>query len=245
MHTTTDQWEGYRRVRFAVEGRESFIVCPKTPAPGNPWVWRTEFFGAFDTVDRELLRRGWHLAYHAMSELYGNDTAMGYMTAFHRAATEEFGLSARPVLFGFSRGGSYAVNFAHFHPQSVGALYLDAPLTNFNGANRDIYEELFARTLACYGLTEEQMKTFDRQPNDYAASIAAAGIPVAICAGLADNDVYYEQNAAVFAARYAAAGGSLLLLTKPDCGHHPHSVSDPPQTALIADFLERQTEGRR
>lgn len=241
MQIITDDWNGYERRNFSVDGRESYIVCPKTAAKGNPWVWRTEFFGAFDSVDRELLARGWHLAYHSMSELYGNDTAMDYMTAFHRAVTQEFGLSARPALFGFSRGGSYAVNFAHFHPESVGALYLDAPLTNFNGTNREIYEELYQRILDCYGVTEEQMRRFDRMPNDYAASIAAAGIPVVICVGLADEDVYYEQSAAVFATRYAAAGGDLLLLEKPGVGHHPHSFDDPVHVGQMADFLETRT----
>lgn len=239
MYTTIDDWNGYKRINFTVNGRESYIVCPKVAAEGNPWVWRCEFFGAFDSVDRELLDRGWYLVYHSMSELYGNSTAMQYMTEFQQVAEEDFALSGRPVLFGFSRGGAYAVNYAHFHPDNVGALYLDAPFTNFNGASRQIYEDLYQRVLECYGLTEEEMKVFDQMPNDYAASVAEAGIPVVICVGLADVDVYYEQNAAVFAERYTAAGGNLLLLEKPGVGHHPHSFSDSVNVNKIADFIEQ------
>ena len=238
MQTTTGDWNGYRRLDFAVDGRESYVVCPAQPAAGNPWVWRTEFFGAFDTVDRALLARGWHLAYHSMSELYGNDTAMGYMEAFWHAAHDELGLSARPVPFGFSRGGSYAVNYAHFHPEHVGALYLDAPLLNFCAVGDEVVAELFDRMLECYGLTAEQMRTFDRMPVAYAASIADSGISVALCAGLSDDVVFYPQNGAAFAERFRAAGGRLLLIEKPGVGHHPHSVDDPERVAQIADFLE-------
>jgi len=34
-------------------------VFPDNPLPDKPWVWRTEFFGAFDTVDTALLDKGW------------------------------------------------------------------------------------------------------------------------------------------------------------------------------------------
>lgn len=238
MEMKQSEWNGYRRLDFTVDGRESYVICPERPAAGHPWVWRTEFFGAFDAVDRALLARGWHLAYHSMSELYGNDTAMGYMEAFWRVAHEELGLSARPVPFGFSRGGCYAINYAHFHPDHVGAIYLDAPLTNFCSMGQEAHDELFDRILACYGVTEEQMRVYDRMPNDYAASIAKAGVPTALCVGLSDDVVFYAKNGAIFAERFRAAGGRLLLIEKPGVGHHPHSVDDPERVAQIADFLE-------
>lgn len=238
MDTKISDWNGYRQIGFTVGGRESFVVCPTQPADGNPWVWRTEFFGAFDAVDRALLARGWHLAYHAMSELYGNGTAMTYMEEFHRVAVEEMGLSARPVLFGFSRGATYAINYAHFYPAHVGAIYLDAPLTDFNAMGREAHDELYMRICACYGLNEAQMARFAGMPNDYAASIAEAGVPVAVCVGLADDVVDYKKNAAVFAERFHAAGGRLLLLEKAGVGHHPHSFSDPVNVNEIAGFLE-------
>ena len=41
----TSQWNGFERIDFRVDHREALIVRPKTPATGNPWIWRTEFFG--------------------------------------------------------------------------------------------------------------------------------------------------------------------------------------------------------
>ena len=58
---TESVWEGYRRVDFEVDGRASLLIFPENPLPGNPWVWRTEFFGAFDMAVRDLLDKGWQI----------------------------------------------------------------------------------------------------------------------------------------------------------------------------------------
>ena len=40
-------WEGFERTDFTLAGRPGHIIHPESPLPGNPWVWRAEFFGAF------------------------------------------------------------------------------------------------------------------------------------------------------------------------------------------------------
>ena len=57
-------WKGYERHDFLYEGRATIVVLPKISVPGNPWVWRAEFFDAFPSVDMALLERGWHLVYY-------------------------------------------------------------------------------------------------------------------------------------------------------------------------------------
>lgn len=123
-------WFGYKEYKFTVDGRESLIVCPEHPLDGNPWVWRAEFFSAFDWVDRALLERGWHIAYHKVSDMYGNPESVGMLHDFYLTVTEEFALSRRPAIFGFSRGALYAVNYAAAYPDECGILYLDAPVTD-------------------------------------------------------------------------------------------------------------------
>ena len=71
MNESITDWNGYKQINFTVGGRNSFIVCPKKPLAGNHWVWRTEFFGAFDYADRAMLEKGWYLAYHRVSDMYG------------------------------------------------------------------------------------------------------------------------------------------------------------------------------
>ena len=51
------QWEGYERRDFKLDGHECILIVPKEAHPGNPWVWRAEFFGAFDYADRALRKR--------------------------------------------------------------------------------------------------------------------------------------------------------------------------------------------
>eukprot|EP01035_Chromulina_nebulosa_P037210 gene37210-50207_t len=126
--TKRAEWNGYVRLDFTVEGRPALVVVPKEPAPGRPWIWRTEFFGHEPQADLALLERGWHVAYLDVKNMYGAPKAIAFMEAFHAHVRKEFGLAERVVLEGFSRGGLYAFNYAAAHPRQVAALYLDAPV---------------------------------------------------------------------------------------------------------------------
>lgn len=156
-----------RKKNFLVNGRESFCDCPEKPLEGNPWIWRAEFFGAFAQADKALLERGWHLAYHKVSDLYGCPSAIQWMHEFRETAVKELELSQKAVLFGFSRGGLYACNYALTYPAEVSALYLDAPVLDIRswpggkgtgcGAEREWQE-----CLSCYGLTEKTRRPLPR-----------------------------------------------------------------------------------
>ena len=244
--STVGEWNGHRQILFAVGGRDSFIVCPDKPLPGNPWVWRTEFFGAFDFADRALLDKGWHLAYHRVSGKYGCPESILMMREFYETAVSEYALDPKPVLFGFSRGGLYAVNFALAYPGACGALYLDAPVLDIRswpgGKGVGLGEPLLWE--ACkqvYGLTEESAMDFHGNPLDHAEECAAAGIPILLICGALDRHVPYAENGRPFFCRVKAAGGMIEQIVKPDCDHHPHSLPDP---APIVDFIEKMT-GRK
>lgn len=233
MEVLETSWEGYLRKNFTVDGRESYIVCPKEPAEGNPWVWRAEFFGAFDAADRALLDRGWHLAYHCVSDMYGCPQAVEMMHAFYQVATEVFGLSRAPVIFGFSRGGLYACNYAAAHPDCVGAVYIDAPVLDIRswpgayGRTNLRDKAMWQDCMRLYELTEDTAQTYAGNPVDNAGMLARAGVPVLLVVGLADEAVVYEENGELFARRYREAGGDIHVIEKEGCGHHPHSLQDP------------------
>jgi len=237
---TTD-WNGYKKIEFTVGGRESYIVCPEKAAPGMPWVWRCEFFGAYNTADRALLKMGWHLAYHRVSNMYGCPEAVGMMHEFQTEACVRFGLSPKPVLFGFSRGGLYAVNYAVRYPFDVAALYLDAPVMDIRSwpCGRGGNAKCAAECLEIYGLTEETLAAFGGNPLDKAELLAAEQIPVMLVAGGSDETVPWEENGAKFVPRFRAAGGEIEVIVKPECGHHPHSLDDP---RPITDFIAAHTD---
>ena len=234
------EWEGHERVDFMLDGREGFVVFPRQPAPGRPWVWRAEFFGAFAQADRALLAQGWCLAYYRLSDQYGCPGAVERMRAFQDYVTETFRLAPRTVLFGFSRGGLYAFNYAAAYPDRVALLYLDAPVLDIRswpggqGAGPGAAFE-WAQCLAVYGLTEETVRNAECSPLDRIEPVAAAGIPIVLVAGDADEAVPYEENGARLAERYRQLGGTIETIVKPGGGHHPHSLPDP---APIVAFVE-------
>lgn len=122
------EWEGYQRKDFKLDGHECILVMPKEVHPGKPWVWRAEFFGAFDYADRALLEKGWHIAYMMISDMYGCPESISLMEMFYQYITEEEGLNKKADLFGFSRGGLYSVNYTvkilkRFHAVSGCAGY--------------------------------------------------------------------------------------------------------------------------
>ncbi len=240
MNYTVGDWNGHKKIEFGVNGRNSFFVCPKNPLPGNPWVWRTEFFGAFDFADRALLERGWHLAYHSVSNMYGCPESVAMMREFYDVAVKEYQLNATPALFGFSRGGLYAVNFALEYPTLVGALYLDAPVLDIcswpGGKGTGLgTPSCWEECKEWYHLTEETAPFFRDNPLDHAEKIAATQIPILLVCGAVDTLVPYSENGEPFYERVKLAGGIIEQIVKPDCDHHPHSLSEPSAIVLFVE----------
>ncbi|MDR2618331.1 MAG: hypothetical protein LBC62_05615, partial [Treponema sp.] len=183
-----ETWEGFRMDTFNLKGIlsgkscKTMIVYPAKPAPGRPWVWRAEFFGAFPWADLALLRAGWHVAYCSLSDLYGAPQAVEGMKNFHSLITGTWGLSGKPAIFGFSRGGLYAVNYAYRYPGDISCLYLDAPVLDIRswpgGFNR--YPRSGPEWEQCkeaYGLTDESAASFSDSPLNRAPFLAEKGIP--------------------------------------------------------------------
>lgn len=230
---TESEWLGCRRLDFVVEGRPALLIVPATPAPGKPWIWRTEWFGHFPQADLALVARGWHVAYMNAQDMYGAPAAMKLFDAYYQRVRADYGLAARVVMEGFSRGGLYAFNFAADYPDRVSALYLDAPVLDLNswpGRKHPLWSEC----LACYGLTDAQMATAMVSPIDRIAPVVAAGIPIFGVSGDADEAVDYQANLIELEKRYRAAGGLIQVVIKPGGKHHPHSLADP---TPIVQFL--------
>ena len=233
-------WQGFATDTFFAEsGYEVILAKPETAAAGRPWVWRTEFFGAFPAADLALLRRGWHVAQLKISDMYGCPKAVSLMEAFRVQLTQRYQLAQQAVLFGFSRGGLYAANYAAAYPENVRCLYLDAPVVSIEswpggkGAGVGAPRE-FRECLAAYGANHDE-------PARVAGVISAlieAKLPLLLVAGEADTVVPYAENGARLAAAYQKTDIPFQLLLKPNVGHHPHSVENPEQAGLIFFLLE-------
>ena len=235
----TSQWEGFEKLDFQVAGCDALLVKPAKAAKGNPWIWRTEFFGHEPQVDLALLAAGWHVAYIHVSDMYGAPPAIEIMNAFHDELTRVHGLNPRAVLEGFSRGGLYAGNFAVAHPGKTAALYLDAAVLDVRiwpggkGTNpRD--PQKWEDALKLFGLTEETAASYNRNAVDQAGILVEAHIPIIAVCGGADKSVLFPENTGLLEKRYKELGGKIQVIIKPGVDHHPHSLKDPKP---IVDFL--------
>jgi pimeloyl-ACP methyl ester carboxylesterase len=232
-------WNGCERLDFTVGGRAALLVCPKSPAPGAPWIWRPEFFGHEPQADIALLGKGFHVAYIDVQNLYGAPVSMQAMDQFYDYLTGAFGLSKKPVLEGMSRGGLFAFNWAALHPDRVAGLYVDAPVCDFKswpggkgvgpGSPND-----WQNLLKVYGFTEAQALAYDKNPVDDLAPLAKAHIPIFAVIGAADEVVPVSENIDLVEKRYQALGGKIQVIRKPGGKHHPHSLKDP---TPIVDFV--------
>lgn len=108
-------------------GRRCVVICPKQPAPGNPWSWQGCYWDHQPQTEVALLKRGFHIAYLSADASLKPDK---YWDAWYAYLTEKHGLSPKPAFIGMSRGGDYALRWATAHPDRVTAIYADNPGVN-------------------------------------------------------------------------------------------------------------------
>jgi pimeloyl-ACP methyl ester carboxylesterase len=238
-------WNGYELINFKIAGRACRLVRPKTPAPGNPWLWRAEFFSSATGTDVALLKKGFHVAHINVSNLFGAPVALDAMDVFYDHIVNVRHLSPKPVLIGVSRGGLYALNWAIRHPERAGALYLDAPVCDFKswpggrGKGKGGGKREWALLLKAYGFkSDAEALAYKGNPVDTLAPLAKARVPIISVVGTADTTVPLEENTDILAKRYRALGGEILVIRKEGVGHHPHGLED---STPIADFVLRNT----
>jgi pimeloyl-ACP methyl ester carboxylesterase len=230
-----------RRYDLTFAGRDVILVAPDRPDPKRRWVWRAEFFGAYPAVDDALLDLGYHQATIRLSDRFGCPSAVADMETFRSWLTDTYQLSPRAALFGFSRGGLYACNYAARYPQHVAALYLDAPVMSLLSWPAGLGDgpgspENWALCKACYGLSDETAARFRGNPLDQVDRLLAHRIPIVLVAGDQDEVVPLAENGALLIEAYRQGGGTIAVFIKPGCGHHPHSLEDP---TPVVDFIRR------
>ncbi|MFC5406271.1 alpha/beta hydrolase family protein [Cohnella soli] len=235
-------WRGYECIEFELDGKEGLVVLPKVFAEGRPWVWRAEFFDAFDNADMALLEKGFCRAYYRQNDRYGCPDAVEGMKKFQSYVTRMFGLAEKAIIAGLSRGGLYAFNYAAAYPDNVAVLYLDAPVLDIRswpgGKGEGVGgEREWQECLTAYGITEEQSITAQVSPLNKVEAVAAARIPIILVAGDADDVVPYVENGLLLAERYRELGGTIETIIKKGIGHHPHGLEQPEP---IVSFVIRQ-----
>ncbi len=245
-------WEGFERHDFEVDGHPAIVVVPSHPLPGNPWIWRGEFFGAFANADVTLLSKGFYLAYLRVPDLFGSPAAVKDWDAFYAQLTGKYGLAKKPALICLSRGGLYCYNWAIANPNKVAAIYADGPVCDFKSWPGGKLKGLgkgegsaveWGKMLKAYGFhSDAEAISYRGNPVDNLKPLAEAHVPLLHVYGTADTTVPWEENTGIVARRYRRLGGNITLIPKPGVGHHPHGLADP---TPIVEFIMKHAAGSR
>ncbi len=217
---------------FEHNGYTATVILPENP--NGEWVWKTEFLYAFDQAEQALLDRGYTRVYYQISDKFGSKNAVELMYQFHQILLQKYSFLAKKAnLFGFSRGGLYAFNYAISYPQMVNKIYLDAPVLNLKSwppKNSEDQQLFFSE----YGLSEKSFESFKGSPIDNIEKLYQTKIPVLMVAGDSDLVVPFCDNGQYLIDYYSKQGVKIPLYLKKECGHHPHSLED---VSPILEFI--------
>ena len=244
VSTQTSDWHGYQKHTFNLAGHRAFIVSPKVPAPGNPWVWRTSFPDFHSEVDQELVYNGYHIGFINVVKMLGCESSLDIMDQFYDQVRSQWNLSKRPALEPCSRGGLHAYRYAARHPDRIACIFGDVPVMDLKswplgwaGAKKQIEEAI---EFYDFGSVAE-LKKFRGNPVDLLAPIANSKIPIrhAIC--LNDQVVPPEQNTLEAQRRLKALGHDmeLVIVQQSDEAHGHHFAM--PEIFKSARFVMQHT----
>ena len=212
-----------RTEEFEFNGYKATVIIPKNP--NGKWIWKTEFLYSFDKAEVALCEKGYTRVYYQISDKYGSYNAVRLMHMFHLFIVKKYNLEEKANLFGFSRGGLYAFNYALFYPEYVNKVYLDAPVLNLKSwpPKDSIDQKIF---FAEYNLNKNTFESFQDSPIDHLEEFQKNNIPLLIVAGDSDYVVPFSENGQILVEYYKKCGTQVELYLKENCGHHPHSLQD-------------------
>lgn len=194
-----DAWHGFKRFHFQIDGRNCYVVTPTENAPGKPWVWRARFPDFHYEMDVALLKRGFHIAYIDVANLFGSPQAVEHGNQFYEYLTKQHGFQPKVALEGVSRGGLFIYNWALANPEKVSCIYADTPVCDFKswpgGKGKSAGSQASWKScLKAYGLTETEALAYKNNPLDRIQMIAKARIPVLHIVSENDQVVPPDEN---------------------------------------------------
>ena len=232
-------WNEFKTEKFMFAERNAVIVYPDCE-PNGKMILKTEYLDAFPNFDIAMLKKGYYLIHVNHRSRWAPDEETHIMADFVRFCADKLQASERCILEGMSCGGLQAARLAELYPELVSVMYLDAPVLNILsmaglGEKKEGTEGFWREIVATYGVSKSTIVNFRKSPIDHMEPLIAHNIPVIMLFGNADNVVIYEENGKVLEDYYKEHNGTIKVIAKSMCGHHPHGLEDP---ALIMEFVE-------
>lgn len=218
-------------IQYTFNGYEATVIRPDNP--NGKWIWKTEFLHAFEASEISLSELGYTRVYYGISNMYGSPRAVRLMHRFYMDVKERFGLTDRCILFGFSRGGLYAFNFALSYPEYVEKIYLDAPvldLRTWPTPGSDQQAEMCRE----YSICSSCLDGFTGNPIENLSEFFSHKIPLLLVAGDSDEIVPFDKNSERMIDYCERENIKIKYIVKSGCAHHPHSLDD---VSPIVDFV--------
>lgn len=252
--TKTD-FRGYDRYdRIKTSAGHFSIVCPKEPAPGKPWLWRSLFWEAIKKVsdaDLKLVDEGYHVVL-AHGDVAGHPKGNANISAAYEYLTQNHGFAKTCSMSSMSRGTLSLFRWATENPEKVNSIYVDNGVCNVlswpagklvpgnksiaNGAPGSWAD--FKKKFG-YQTDAEALKTKE-SPIDLLEPLSKAGVPILMVCGNQDTAVPYEENDAVMEKRYQALGGEIKVIVENK--GHSHGMKDP---TPVLEFIRKHTAAAR
>ena len=240
-------WNGFKLLETELNGRLVKIVFPNCE-PNGKLVVKTEYFEDFPNTQIALVEKGYHLIYianqtrwHVPEDTEAKKALIDYMA-------DNYGTERKAALIGMSYGGLFSLRWAAEHPETVGAIYLDAPVCSLSFTAERVVDASLpslktflegetAKHFKAYNVNSvEELRNHPKSPLNNYQPIAEAQIPILAIRSGQDQSVIPETNIDIFAERLSAAGGNIQVIRRDLYGHHPHGLDDPtPLTGFILD----------
>lgn len=229
------EWYGFKRHNFELDGHRGFIVEPPNPAPGLPWSWCLQWAEAFvpRTPALKLLERGFHHVHLDVFDTRMNPEGVAILEKFYKLL-RSMNFHPKAALIGMSYGGMFSLRWAAEHPETIGAIYLDAPVCDLAFCKQ---KRGMAENMAAYGVSSvAELRAHPLSPLNNVRPVAEAKLPILCIRSGQDQTVTPRTNIDLFSRRLQAAGGDITIVRRDFYGHHPHGLDDP---RPLVDFILR------
>jgi pimeloyl-ACP methyl ester carboxylesterase len=138
---------------------------------------------------------------------------------------QDMHFNKKAALIGMSYGGLFSLRWAAEHPETVGAIYLDAPVCNAADPGEEAADRVEAISQN-FGLSVEELKTSPLNPLNNLKFFADYQIPLYIATGEDDLLVKVATNINLAEEKLKQYGVKYEIVRRPVWGHHPHGFDD-------------------
>lgn len=179
---------------FEFNNHKATVIVPDNK--NGKWVWKSEFFYAFDKLEQRLCDDGYTRVYYSISDMYGCPKSIELMHDFYIELLSKFNLEKKCIMIGYSRGGLYAFNYAIKYPECVEKMYLDSPVLDLRTwPKKENDLELYNQVLNVYGFkNEEEYLNYSFYPVNQLENYFKLGIPTLLVCAHDDSLVPHELN---------------------------------------------------